>query len=178
VAARLRVLIVEDNDDARDMLRTALALRGHDVVEAKDGPGGVEMAERTRPDVALVDVGLPGFDGYEVARRVRRLVGRAIRLVALTGYGRPEDRARAREAGFDAHLVKPVDPLQLPGALADSEPATPRSVGAMAWRYDAVADAVVHRARARRLRHEAQVTRRRTGELRAAARAALGLPDS
>jgi two-component system, sensor histidine kinase len=177
-AMPLRILIVEDHDDAREMLRTALALRGHEVVEAKDGPGGVEMAERTRPDVALIDVGLPGFDGYEVARRVRRLGGPTMRLVALTGYGRPEDRARARQAGFDAHLVKPVDPQQLPGALADGKPVTPRSVGAMVWRYDAVADAVAQRARARRLRHEAQVTRRRAGDLRAAARAAHGQPGS
>jgi signal transduction histidine kinase len=120
-AVRLRILIVEDSDDAREMLRVVLTLRGHDVIEAKDGPGGVEMAERMRPDLALIDVGLPGFDGYEVARRIRRLGPKAIRLIALTGYGRPEDRVRAQEAGFDRHLVKPVDPQKLEAALAEDE---------------------------------------------------------
>jgi two-component system, sensor histidine kinase len=174
-AVRLRILVVEDGDDAREMLRAALALRGHEVIEARDGPGAVEMVEQTAPDVALIDVGLPGFDGYEVARRVRRLGRRVIRLVAITGYGRPEDRARAQAAGFDAHLVKPVDPLSLAAVLADVASAPPRSVGAMAWRYDPVEDAFVQCGVGRRLRQEAQATYRHTRALRAAARAARAL---
>jgi CheY-like chemotaxis protein len=108
-----RVLIVEDNDDARDMLRTALTLAGHDVHDATDGPSGLEALRRLKPDVALIDVGLPGLDGYEVAREARGIVGPTVKLVALTGYGRAEDRARALAAGFDAHLVKPADTQRL-----------------------------------------------------------------
>ncbi len=79
----------------------------------------METAARVRPDVALIDIGLPGFDGYELARRLRATPhGRRLTLVALTGYGRPEDRARARNAGFDVYLVKPVDPTALANALA------------------------------------------------------------
>jgi signal transduction histidine kinase/ActR/RegA family two-component response regulator len=112
-----RVLIVEDNEDAREMLRRLLELAGHDVRAAVDGPSGVTAALALVPDVALIDLGLPGLDGYEVARRIRASVGAAIRLVALTGYGQQEDRARACDAGFDAHLVKPVDVAQLAAAL-------------------------------------------------------------
>jgi len=112
-----RILIVEDNPDSREMLRFLLELTGHEVHEASDGPGGLEALSRLRPDVALVDVGLPGFDGYELARRARE-AGHAGRLVALTGYGLPEDHRRSREAGFDAHLVKPVEPAQLSAVLA------------------------------------------------------------
>jgi PAS domain S-box-containing protein len=112
-----RVLVVEDNDDAREMLRNLLQLFGHDVHEARDGASGVEEARRVRPDAALIDIGLPGIDGYEVARRIRADVPGA-RLVALTGYGQPEDRERALAAGFDVHLVKPVDPEQLQRLLA------------------------------------------------------------
>jgi CheY-like chemotaxis protein len=79
------------------------------VTEATDGPGGLEAALRERPDIALVDVGLPGFDGYELARRLRA-ADAGVYLVALTGYGQPDDRRQAMEAGFDAHLVKPVSP--------------------------------------------------------------------
>jgi PAS domain S-box-containing protein len=112
-----RVLVVEDNDDAREMLRNLLHLFGHEVHEACDGATGVEEARRVRPDAALIDIGLPGIDGYEVARRIRADVPGA-RLVALTGYGQPEDRERALAAGFDVHLVKPVDPEQLQRLLA------------------------------------------------------------
>ena len=102
------MLIVEDNADAREMLRVALELSGHEVHEAHDGPGGLEALLRLRPDVALVDVGLPDFDGYELARKVRAAGASAVRLVALTGYGQPDDRRQALAAGFDTHLVKPV----------------------------------------------------------------------
>jgi signal transduction histidine kinase/CheY-like chemotaxis protein len=105
-----RVLLVEDNADSAETLRTLLALRGHDVHVAHDGPAGVALAHKSRPEVALIDIGLPGFDGFEVARRLRASPGGdAIRLVALTGYGQPEDQRAASAAGFDAFLVKPVD---------------------------------------------------------------------
>jgi signal transduction histidine kinase/ActR/RegA family two-component response regulator len=113
-----RVLIVEDNADAREMLRRWLELAGHDVRVAVDGPSGVAAALASAPDVALIDLGLPGLDGYEVARRIRASApGAAVRLVAVTGYGQQEDRARAHAAGFDAHLVKPVDVAQLADVL-------------------------------------------------------------
>ena len=116
---RLRVLIVEDDPDNRKMLRDLLELSGHQVEVAEDGVGGVEGAKAMQPDVAVVDIGLPGMDGYEVARRIRRDLGGAIRLIALTGYGQPEDRRRAAAAGFDAYLVKPVFADQLARALAN-----------------------------------------------------------
>jgi signal transduction histidine kinase/CheY-like chemotaxis protein/CHASE3 domain sensor protein len=103
------VLIVEDNADARMMLVLTLARDGHVVHEASDGPSGTEAAALHDPDVALIDLDLPGFDGYEVARRLRRAGRERPRLIAVSGYGRPEDRQRALEAGFDDHLVKPVD---------------------------------------------------------------------
>ena len=109
-ARALRVLVVEDNADSAETLRTLLQLRGHEVDVAHDGPNAVERALATQPDVALVDIGLPIFDGFEVARRLRAAPGGdAIRLVALTGYGQPEDRKAAGASGFDSFLVKPVD---------------------------------------------------------------------
>jgi signal transduction histidine kinase/DNA-binding response OmpR family regulator len=102
----LRIAIIEDNPDIRETLRELLELRGHEVVEAEDGQRGIELVLARRPDVAFVDIGLPGLDGYEVASRVR---DRGTRLVALTGYGGAEHQNRAAGAGFDAHLVKPVD---------------------------------------------------------------------
>jgi signal transduction histidine kinase/CheY-like chemotaxis protein len=104
-----RVLVVEDNEDARRMLEAALTLNGYHVHTASDGVSGLALAAESRPDVVLIDIGLPGLDGYEVARRIRAVPGgRRVGLVAVTGYGQPEDRQRAFEAGFDAHLVKPV----------------------------------------------------------------------
>jgi signal transduction histidine kinase/HAMP domain-containing protein len=114
---RRRIVIVEDNADAREMLRAALQLMGHEVHEAHDGPSGLASILRLQPDVALVDVGLPEFDGYEVARQVRKTAGTTIRLIALTGYGQPDDRRQALEAGFDAHLVKPVEAEILQAAI-------------------------------------------------------------
>jgi PAS domain S-box-containing protein len=114
-----RVLIVEDNDDAREMLRHLLEQTGHEVHEAADGLTGLERAFALRPDVAVIDIGLPELDGYEVARRIRA-AGRAdVLLVAVTGYGQSSDRQRSGEAGFDAHLTKPVDPLALEALLAN-----------------------------------------------------------
>jgi PAS domain S-box-containing protein len=115
-----RVLVIEDNDDSRLSLRELIRRLGHDVYEAADGVAGVETALAQAPDLALVDIGLPGIDGYEVARRLRQHpVGRRLRLVALTGYGLPEDKERAMTAGFDLHLVKPLDPAQLAALLAE-----------------------------------------------------------
>ncbi len=104
------VLVVEDNDDARETLQMLLQLAGHDVSSERDGPSGLRAALEKRPDVMLVDIGLPKMDGYEVARRLRDAAnGARPYLVAITGYGTPEDRQRAIDAGFDAHVVKPVD---------------------------------------------------------------------
>jgi signal transduction histidine kinase/DNA-binding response OmpR family regulator len=114
--ARLRIALIEDNPDVRDTLRQLLELRGHEVVFAEDGLAGVELVRSHRPDVALVDIGLPGLDGYEVAERLRDA---STRLVALTGYGGAEDRSRAAHAGFDAHLVKPIDLEALTRVLDD-----------------------------------------------------------
>ena len=116
------VLIVEDNADARDTLRMVLELSGHRVDTAPDGPSGLEKALALQPELALIDVGLPGMDGYEVARRIRGSRGmRRPFLVALTGYGAPEDRERALAAGFDTHVVKPVDDRTLAEILSVSE---------------------------------------------------------
>jgi CheY-like chemotaxis protein len=115
-----RVLIIEDNADARESFQAVLASEGHEVHEAADGEQGIEVAERTRPDIVLVDIGLPRIDGYEVARRLRALqqsLGVKWRLIALTGYGQPEDVRRAEEAGFDTHLVKPVNVVALQKAI-------------------------------------------------------------
>ena len=117
-----RIVLVEDSRDSRDMLRFLLEHAGHEVHEAEDGPRGVEAIVAVKPDIALVDVGLPGIDGYEVARRVRAQVGAGVRLVALTGYGLPDDHRRSQEAGFDAHLVKPVDPARLAALIAAPKP--------------------------------------------------------
>jgi CheY-like chemotaxis protein len=104
------LLLADDNEFAVRMLAQALEANGHDVTVARDGVSAVRMASELRPNVAVLDIGLPGIDGYEVARRLRLdpdLDG--IRLVAVTGYGGAEDRRKSREAGFDEHLVKPVD---------------------------------------------------------------------
>jgi PAS domain S-box-containing protein len=111
---RRRILIVEDNEDAREMMRQALELAGHEVHVCEDGPSGVDAARELRPDVALVDIGLPGEDGYSVAGRIRDLpAGREMLLIAVTGYGQADDRRRAKDAGFDLHVAKPVDPFRL-----------------------------------------------------------------
>jgi signal transduction histidine kinase/ActR/RegA family two-component response regulator len=120
-ATRACVLLVDDHDDARGMVRVMLELLGYQVIEAGDGLKGVEVAASQRPDVAVVDIGLPGLDGYEVARRLRADEGtRGMGLIALTGYGQEEDRRRALAAGFDEHLVKPVEPEALGAAIASA----------------------------------------------------------
>ena len=112
----LRILVVDDNQDAADSLRMILEMQdGHEVRVAYDGRSGLAVAKEFHPDLAFLDIGLPkGMDGYEVARRLRALPGlERTQLVALTGYGRVEDRKRSAESGFTAHLVKPVDPEKL-----------------------------------------------------------------
>jgi signal transduction histidine kinase len=118
-AGGLSVLLVEDNDDAREMLRAMLASSGHEVRVALDGASGLALAAESAPDVALIDIGLPDMEGYEVARRLRAgRGGRRLGLVAITGFGRPEDQQRAFDAGFDAHLTKPLTAERLTQALA------------------------------------------------------------
>ena len=115
-----RVAIIEDNADSRETLRVLFEMYGHEVHEAGDGPSGVELVLRVQPDAAFVDVGLPGFDGYEVARRIRAAPnGRRVQLIAVTGYGMPSDQAQARQAGFNHHVVKPVHPNQVNSLLRD-----------------------------------------------------------
>jgi signal transduction histidine kinase/ActR/RegA family two-component response regulator len=115
---RRRVLIIEDHQDARESLRLLLAEEGHDVEVARDGPEGLDMLRRWRPEIALVDIGLPGLDGYRLAAAARSDPGtRGIFLVAVTGYGQPEDRRQAADAGFDEHIVKPVTPEALRRAM-------------------------------------------------------------
>jgi len=109
-AGKPTVLLIEDNDDGREMMATMLGTFGYPVLQAGDGLEGVRMACAHVPDVALVDIGLPGIDGYEVARRLRQEAATSgVRLIALTGYGLAEDQRRVLEAGFDTHLVKPVE---------------------------------------------------------------------
>jgi CheY-like chemotaxis protein len=106
----LRVLIVEDVADASAVLALLLRMEGHDVRVAPDGPAALALAEAISPDVVLLDIRLPGLDGWEVARRLRRRSGKPPFLVALTGYGGECDRRRSEAAGIDLHLVKPADP--------------------------------------------------------------------
>jgi PAS domain S-box-containing protein len=115
----VRVLVVEDNRDSAESLRMLLATQGYEVALAYTGTEGVEAARRARPDVVICDIGLPGMDGYAVARAIRLNPGTAqARLIAVTGYGQNDDRARALASGFDTHLVKPADPEKLLGLLA------------------------------------------------------------
>jgi signal transduction histidine kinase/CheY-like chemotaxis protein len=116
---RLRVLVVEDNRDTADTLKLLLEWFGYEVTVAYTGPSGVQTAKEWRPDVILCDIGLPGLDGFGVARELRRhpATAKAL-LIAVTGYGGEEDRLRSREAGFDAHLTKPADPGELRELLA------------------------------------------------------------
>ena len=107
---RRQILLVDDNEDARMLLADVLATFGHSVKSAADGPAALAMLEVFHPDVAILDIGLPGMDGYELATRIRDMPAhKRLRLLALTGYGQPEDVTHTRDAGFDVHLVKPID---------------------------------------------------------------------
>jgi two-component system CheB/CheR fusion protein len=120
LARPARMLIVEDNPDAAESLALLLELLGHRVGVARDGATAIDLARRSPPEIMLVDIGLPGMDGYEVARRVRDDPAlKSVVIVALTGYGRDEDRRRALEAGFDHHLAKPVDVAKLQDLIAE-----------------------------------------------------------
>lgn len=119
-SSRHRVLVVDDNVDAAVSLGMLLKLAGQDVRVAYDGPAALRQAIDFRPQLVLLDIGMPGMDGYEVCRRIRRestLVGATV--VALTGWGQDEDRRRSHEAGFDHHIVKPVEPSALQRLLDD-----------------------------------------------------------
>ncbi|HWW81122.1 MAG TPA: ATP-binding protein, partial [Steroidobacteraceae bacterium] len=114
-----RILVADDNNDALESLATLLQLSGHEVYTAANGAVALESAEQHRPEVALLDIGMPKLDGYEVARRIRAQPwGQRITLVALTGWGQDSDRKRSQEAGFDSHLVKPLDLDKLTELLA------------------------------------------------------------
>jgi PAS domain S-box-containing protein len=115
-----RILVVDDNQDAADSLGLLLRLAGQDVRTAYDGPSALDQVQAFRPALVFLDIGMPGMDGYEVARRLRQQSDlKDVVLVALTGWGQEEDRRRSREAGFDRHLVKPVEPSALEALLAD-----------------------------------------------------------
>ncbi|HEY3783729.1 MAG TPA: response regulator [Steroidobacteraceae bacterium] len=117
-----RVLIVDDNEDAAESMALVLKLEGHETDFVYSAADALMHAASFRPDVVLLDIGLPGMNGYQVAQQMRELPGlKHVRLVAVTGYGRSEDRLRAREAGFDAHLVKPVDYAVLEKALRPNQ---------------------------------------------------------
>jgi PAS domain S-box-containing protein len=118
-AARRRILIVDDNQDAREALSRLLEIAGHEVSQAGDGPSGLEVASRARPDVAIIDIGLPGMNGFEVARRLKA-GAQGVRLIALTGYGHGDHRRLGDEAGFERYLIKPVAFETLQRALANN----------------------------------------------------------
>ena len=120
-AARRRILVVDDNEDAAESLCLLLTLSGNDVHCAHDGLEAVELAVELRPDIVLLDVGLPKLNGYDAARRIREHLGDGVVLIAVTGWGQEEDKRQAREAGFDLHQVKPLDPTLLQELLASLE---------------------------------------------------------
>jgi signal transduction histidine kinase/CheY-like chemotaxis protein len=117
-----RIVIVEDNEDVRELLRLKLRRLGHAVDAVADGPDGVKMIVEQKPDLALVDIGLPGIDGYEVATRVRQSLGDGVVLVAVSGFGQPEDKRKALDAGFNEHMTKPADVSDIENLLARFPP--------------------------------------------------------
>jgi CheY-like chemotaxis protein len=119
-----RVLIADDNEDAAETLAMLLRLEGHEVVVADGGEAAIRLAEEHRPEVALLDIGMPGVSGYEVARHIRaRPDGAHVLLVAVTGWGLEKDRDASRAAGFDHHLVKPAQPVAVLQLLAQMQTA-------------------------------------------------------
>jgi signal transduction histidine kinase len=120
-----RILIADDNQDAAEALGMLLQISNHDVHVAGDGAAALELAERVRPDVAVLDIGMPGLTGYEVAEQIRaKAWGRAMILIAVTGWGQKSDKEKAQRAGFDHHLTKPMDPTELEKLFTVSRPAT------------------------------------------------------
>lgn len=115
-----RVLVVDDDEDSAELLGAAVGALGHTVRVAHDAPAALEIAATFQPQVALIDIGLPAMDGYELGHRLRQLSQAKVqlRLVAITGYGRAQDLRRSREEGFDQHVIKPVDPAALRDLVA------------------------------------------------------------
>jgi len=127
-----RIVIVEDNPDVRELLRLKLHRLGHSVDAVSDGRDGVQKIVDGRPDMALIDIGLPGIDGYQVARQVRSRMGGDVVLVAVSGFGQPEDKRKAMEAGFDDHLTKPADVGDIENLLARFPPRNSNSADRVA----------------------------------------------
>ena len=122
-SGKLRILAVDDNKDAANVLALTLRVLGNDVKTAYDGLSAIEVASEFRPHLMLLDIGMPKLNGYETARRIREQPwGNELVLVALTGWGQEEDRRKAEEAGFDHHLIKPVEPATLQKLIADCTP--------------------------------------------------------
>lgn len=114
----MKIVLADDNRDSADSMGMLLGAMGHDVHVAYDGAEALETAGRVRPEVVLLDIGMPKMDGFECARSIRSQPwGARTILIALTGWGQEEDKRRTQEAGFDRHLTKPVDPAALEGAL-------------------------------------------------------------
>lgn len=124
-----RVLVVDDNLDSADTMAELVRIWGYEVRTAHDGPAALECARSFRPNVVLLDVGLPGMDGYELARRLRAEGLAGDLLVSVTGYGQEEDRRKAQEAGFDHHLIKPVNPDTLQRLVAQDGRGRPANPG-------------------------------------------------
>lgn len=117
-----RILVVDDNIDSAESLSMLLEISGHTVQMAHDGVEAVEKAANFLPEVVLLDIGLPRLNGYEAARKIRQEIwGKKMVLIALTGWGQEEDRQRSRDAGFDDHMVKPVDHIELMKSLDEIE---------------------------------------------------------
>jgi CheY-like chemotaxis protein len=113
----LKILVVDDNQDTADLTGHALTRLGHDVRVAYDGPSALSAVAEFAPDAALLDLGLPGMNGYELAQQLRARLGAAVRFVAISGYGQSDDRQRSHDAGFSQHLVKPINVASLQAAL-------------------------------------------------------------
>ena len=119
VSDALRILVIDDNVDAAESLTALLCMWGHEARAALNGAAALEVAQQFAPSVVFLDISMPGMDGYEVARRLRRVPAlRRSLLVAVTGLGREDDRRKAEEAGFDLHVTKPIEPSLLPALLA------------------------------------------------------------
>jgi CheY-like chemotaxis protein len=122
MALTLRVLVVDDVEDNRESLGLLLQSWGHEVQLAHDGPSALTAFQSFRPHAVLLDIGLPGMDGWQVAQQMRQQGGPTVLLVAVTGYGYEPDRTRSREAGIDVHLVKPAEPAEIRRLLANLLP--------------------------------------------------------